>query len=810
MGDDLFTSPYQREEEQNLSAEIRAALAAIRRVFNQPAAPVRWNDDYIAVPLTVSVELPSRGTVGNIDIRPQEDIFLVVHRRYYPDLAPKVRSNRKDFPKGKLPHINPTGKGTPADFCLHRGSLDAWFAEHTIVDLVNRARGWLRDAARNRLIPEGDVFERTMVGNTQRTLIYEPQVYFSEIKQGRENDGGAAGWRFVAYDLLDDEKQAELGETGYSVAHAAMVSGAEALEVHLKYARVVNLLLKEYPQFGTEFQKRLFGLLLWTEDSKINSDYFGELPETLDEFIRWSESLGIPAAAALNEYLAQDLQLLAGVPVTIGVRRPAKVIGTESEIELINFVVSAGGDHWPREGQWDVAARVRVADHRTPLTPRFARKISALDENVEIERTLVLGTGALGSKIAMHLGRSGQVNLTLVNSASLSPHNLVRHALMGEKVGTSKAESVRDTIQRLYPAVKDLPITFHNDYAFSFTSGDRKAELEAHRFLLDATASQIVFNSMVSADLPAELRVCRVEIADEGRIGLLSLEGGDRNPRLDDLQMVLFDAAIEEKRLSNWLTRVQGRGDEELGSGLEEIQVGLSCSSATMRLADEVVSLHAAADTRRLRPILSGRAEREGMLALTFFADDGSVRSETRRVKPFVQVRARNDESWQLHIAAGVADTMREALRRASPKETGGLLVGQINFKRKVVYVTRLVLPKDSRGSAYAFYRGIQDLPETIREVERRTGGLLGYVGEWHTHPMGGPELSDTDIQAVENIREMLDPVSLPTLVTIVTPDGIHPHLFEAGSPRFELPHYRWTGRGFFRGILFSIRREDR
>lgn len=274
--------------------------------------------------------------------------------------------------------------------------------------------------------------------------------------------------------------------------------------------------------------------------------------------------------------------------------------------------------------------------------------------------------------------------------------------------------------------------------------------------------------------------------------------------------MLLFDAAIEEKRISNWLIRVQGRRDEELGSGLEEIQIGLSCSSATMRLADEVVSLYAAADTRRLRPILSGKAEREGMLAVTYFAEDGGVQSETKRIRPFVQVRARTDESWQLRIAAGVADTMRELLRRASPRETGGLLVGQINFRRKTVYVTRLVLPKDSRGSAYAFYRGIQDLPETIREVERRTGGLLGYVGEWHTHPMGGAELSDTDIQAVENLRGILDAVSLPTLVTIVTPDGINPHLFEAGSPRFELPRFRWTGRGFFRGILLSIRREDR
>ncbi len=812
MGDDFFTSSLRREEVQNLSAEIQAALASIRKAFGQPAEPVVWNDSYVAVPLTVDVELPSRGPVGGVDIRPREEIFLLIHRQFYPSLAPTVRSNRKDFPKPKFPHINPTPKGTAAYFCLHRGSLDAWFAEHTIVDLINRARGWLRDAARNRLNPEGDVFERTLIGETKRTLIYEPEIFLNEIKQGWTSTGNAAGWRIVAYDLLDDEKQAQLGESGYSVAYADIAFGAAVIEAHRNLAKVLNAILREHPQLGDKYQKRLFGLLLWTEEEKINSEYFGELPETLGDFIQWSERVGLPASTAFNEYLANDLHFFAGVPVTIAVRRPAKVIWTSSDVELINFIISAGGDHWPKDEKWDLFARTHVADHRTPLTPRFARQISALDENVDIEKTLVLGAGALGSKIAMHLARSGNVNLTLVDSAHLSPHNLVRHALSGEKVGVSKAEGVRDTIVRLYPAMKELPIAGYDDTALSYIAGEKHNELSVHRHLLDATASQVVFNSLCSANLPADLRIYRTEIADDGRIGLMSVEGANRNPRIDDLQIFLFDTAIDDNRISSWLTRVQVRRHEEVGSGLEEIQIGLSCSSATMRLADEVVSLHAAAATRRLRPILAGKAERDGLLAVTYFADDGAVQSGSKQVKPFVRVAAQNDPRWQLHIATGVRDTMNELLRRASPSEFGGLLIGRINFKRKIVYVTRLVPPpKDSRGSAYAFYRGIQDLPETIREVERRTGGLLGYVGEWHTHPMGGAELSDTDIQAVENLRGMLEPVSLPTLVTIVTPGGVHPHLFEPGSPRFDLPPIeRGTRRGFFRGLFFYPTRTGR
>ena len=98
-----------------------------------------------------------------------------------------------------------------------------------------------------------------------------------------------------------------------------------------------------------------------------------------------------------------------------------------------------------------------------------------------------------------------------------------------------------------------------------------------------------------------------------------------------------------------------------------------------------------------------------------------------------------------------------------------------------------LKAPRDSKGTPAAFVRGVYDLPESIKEIERKTGGLIGYVGEWHTHPMGGSELSYIDRIAVRNLRAILDPVRLPTLVTIVTPDDIHPHFFEPGSPPIQL-----------------------
>jgi integrative and conjugative element protein (TIGR02256 family) len=492
--------------------------------------------------------------------------------------------------------------------------------------------------------------------------------------------------------------------------------------------------------------------------------------------------LGFPIEAALDFYLANDLQFFGGVPIVLAVRRPQQVLGTESDIELLNFLISASGDHWPKEGAWDLAAEVRLSDHRTPLTPAFARKVSALEADASAEPTVVFGAGALGSKVATHLARSGSVAMKIVDNAKISPHNPVRHALGGRAIGLPNAEALKDELIKLYPGQGDLPIEGINGSALSRL---RKPDFFAgYANLVDMTASNIVFNALRDADLPDTLRVHRAEIAHRGRLGLLSIEGRGRNPRLDDLQSLIFDSAIEDDAIAAWLEEVKSTRDDRVGAGgLEDIQIGLSCSSATMRLADEVVSFHAAAATRRLRPYLAkdGPSRKDGAVYRSFLGEDGDSSAATRTFAPTILLDA--DAGWRIRIAASAAEEMSRLMRRHSPSETGGILVGRIATPRKTIYVTRLVPAPDSRGTPWVFTRGTEKLPEALERVQRRTGGLLTYVGEWHTHPMGGSDLSDTDKRAVISLRSMLDNVGLPTLVTIVTPDEIRPHLFEPTSP---------------------------
>ena len=87
------------------------------------------------------------------------------------------------------------------------------------------------------------------------------------------------------------------------------------------------------------------------------------------------------------------------------------------------------------------------------------------------------------------------------------------------------------------------------------------------------------------------------------------------------------------------------------------------------------------------------------------------------------------------------------------------ILTSYCNYKTKTVHVTGLITaPIDSWASSTQFIRGHFGLAEQISEIEKKSGGQLGYIGEWHTHPNGASHYSITDLNA------MIETVSCETV----------------------------------------------
>lgn len=751
-----YSQSHSELDPNHYSEAIQGAVEELRNSPRVSEVGLRhWNDHYVALTVTLEVDRPPR---SKVDIRKEEPIIFLLHVDQYPYSAPLVRADRRNFPS-HLPHLNPVSAGQPQSLCLHRGNLDDWFQDRTMSDLVVRVRSWLRDASAGRLIPEGDRFEPTRLAGLLGLNIF-PYEKLAELAETSN-----AGWSPVFYSLCS-ESSTDAGAWLYAIQYRFNFSQAQ-LE------SIFNLCLKilDLPE-PSAMSKRLIGLLLWPDLDRVSDEYFGVVPSTYGELRGFATKLGIDITAAMNEYFGQARSVLRGFPVSLVVRRPSALIGKDTNIEVLNFVVTLDEADFSLQDDCPVS----MLAHREPLTPERAKFLSHHEGEPSLPKTFIVGLGALGSKVALSLGRTGDVDLTLADYDELSPHNLARHAMLRPGLGKNKAEAVKEAIKDIYgDNLSENRITSVKKSLNSLITTDMEV-LSGHDLVLDFTASNAALNTLAGAALPDGCRVIRGEIADEGSLGIMMIEGPGRSPRIDDVQAFLFSKSLTDRSVAGWLSRYRAQRESNVGNVLEDVDVGVSCSSDTLRLADDVISLYAAATT------LSIRARPEaGELNLYTWHGEGDTPLQSRRwvLPPTVVCRPEESPGWEVRLSGVAAQRLREAFTRSGSRETGGVLLGRFHFKKRIVFVTEATgPPKDSTGRSYVFVRGVQNLPEEVQHAFDASGGLITYVGEWHTHPRGSGRLSPTDWDAVRQLRGLLDPDKHPTHILIVTPGGFTPHLF--------------------------------
>lgn len=772
----LFSASQPDLDTADCPAVIREAIGELKAAFGEDQVrAVYWNEHYVAIAMTVPVNLPTRGPVGGVDIRPFEPILLLLDKARYPDFAPGVRSDRPDFPANQLPHLNPVLAGQPASLCLHRGNIHDWFAEHTILDLVTRTQNWLRDAASNRLIRQHDHFEPTRP-DIERLIgiaVYEPHRIESYIEKRWRANRRKSGKTYLPCHLLGrDQSVSSLDNMLVSMRLGMPMSRREALAY-------------QDTLFGDRSNLPSIGLLVWPARNQVCHEYFGVLPHDFGSLVGFAQSLGLPLKTELQRYWTQcqstppSMRLSPFLPIILAVRRPQPLIGSDSSIEFLNFLICATGKWRPNQTGWLPGTPVLPLVHRTPLALEMARELSGCPEIDTNSRLLLIGCGALGSKVGLHLARAGLTNLTLVDNDELSPHNLIRHGLLAEQLGQNKAIALKQAIEAIFQERQQaIGIRAIPENAFEVIRGGQQALLSEHSRIVDCSASVSVLNMLADSNL--SVPIIRSELADEGELGILMSEGKERNPRIDDLQMYLYDLAVDDDRIAAWLQR-QKAESTEIGSGLEEITIGLGCNSATMRMADDVISYHAALAAMSIKKRWTGDEERAGV-QVSHLGDNltawGSV--DFHKVARIHELIPLNTADWVVRLSHKVYSLIQAQVAAALPNETGGLLVGFIHYKRRIIYVTRaLPPPPDSAGFPYAFKLGVQDVPEQLQEIYQRTGGVISYVGEWHSHPNGANQLSATDLAAVKQIAAHLQRAGIPAHIMIATTRGCYSHLFE-------------------------------
>jgi predicted ThiF/HesA family dinucleotide-utilizing enzyme len=127
--------------------------------------------------------------------------------------------------------------------------------------------------------------------------------------------------------------------------------------------------------------------------------------------------------------------------------------------------------------------------HPDRLTARGRLSMNLCNANV-----VILGVGALGSRLAEHLARAGAKALTLIDAQVLTAGNICRHTTTLKDVGVNKVDAVKQRLRQISPAVEVETVDMNLSGGAYFVTD----ALEEFDVVVDCTASDAALASLAA------------------------------------------------------------------------------------------------------------------------------------------------------------------------------------------------------------------------------------------------------------------------------------------------------------------------
>lgn len=680
----------------------------------------------------------------------------------YPANPPRIYL-RNDFNRS-LPHIQPGDLEDPVEPCYLDGDPRELLYRQGIGAIVNQLVYWLERAAKDELIDREQGWEPIRRDSIDDYAVVEHSSLRQLVRKH-------AAFRFlpVEYVKFIGPVDAQRPGKGYLFYGSVLPEPVSVNRKSLGDLRVSQTASKGF-QFGESIAIFATPGKLPSGDPYICDQYLPETVTNLSMLVQQAHRYGCgkeleDALTHLQRQTADIPTVTQSIPILVILcaRRPTHLIGSSSDLELIPYLLETPAPMFTDD---HAAIPVHPVALRHAISPQLLRDVSGI--NTPDDRILVqLGCGSLGSKIALHMARAGLAPSVVADNRTMSPHNAARHALVPSKERFNilwmvpKAEALADAINGLGQSAEAVNVD-----AVSLSANKKrlwKVIPKKAWAVVNATASLAVrdtLGALSTATMPA--RVIETSLFAGGSIGLMTIEGPDRNPNTSDLILDAYEMIRSDESIREHFFSINGN--------LERQEIGQGCSSTTMIMPDTDISLFAAPMARKLLEIRQQELPESGQAIIGRLDPDGLGLTWTSvDVGPYLCVQAENNSSWQIRISPRTHEMISEECGRYQDVETGGIIMGSASVVRKTITITNVLpAPVDSQRSAAAFILGTQGVNQMVEEYAKPTGFALHCVGTWHSHlqDSGG---SPRDYQTAAMIAAK---IAIPSVLLIKTPSG--------------------------------------
>ena len=680
--------------------------------------------------------VPSKNPVG---IEYREPLAIVVSSDR--TKVPEVRPLRRNFPV--TIHQNAVLDGDPLSLCLYEQHPLAILRTWTAPSFLRRIQWWLTEAAHNRLHQAEQPLEQLFFDSPDEIIL--PIGYLATVAGDNAplivTDGVAR------YRAADRQRE----HPAYS-----LILGPPNTPVAARFPiRLVSLSLPPITHGPVEREPSTLGGL----EDQLASRGAGVMNALIDQI---KSQVGDQGCAPEDDIKSTVLLLITPIrrtPSSPPERRQVRAFWVYSGLLPIGQAAGAlirnpGPQsryyiNYPLPGTppstaWRDLLISALTVHVLPDSSA-ARQMSGI--HAAGPQGVLAGAGSLGSALLDLWRRSGWGKWAVIDPDHLKPHNLIRHT--AHQLGYPKAEAV---------AARDKEIWRDIDQQVQSIVGDA-GNLDDSRVRPVLSEAQLIVDATTTVEVPRRLantgfsaRVVSAFITPGGDDCVLIAEDGQRRLRIDALEAQYWRAVLNQQ----W-------GEAHVARAANQFRSGASCRDISVVMPYSTILAHSATLAEQVQALGEDARiriwRRDRALGSTSMYDVSIA-------EPFFTAFSDLTVVWD----RGILEKVRELRKAALPAETGGVLVGYHDLNEGRIYVVdALNAPADSIGTPESFERGVMGLTATVAEIERRSAGQIGYLGEWHSHPKGyDASESGDDIWQLFFLGDLLRREDLPALMLIV------------------------------------------
>ncbi|AJF00181.1 Mov34/MPN/PAD-1 family protein [Pandoraea apista] len=758
---DLDGSRLEHEESRRLLAACQLQPAfdvvELRRLEKTGATGhVRQVVDGIVVECCDGT-VPSRNAVG---IKNRERLLLL----YGPGLLTpyEVRALRADFPATL--HQNAVQSGEAPSLCLYFEPWSAVERTWTPAKHLQRVLWWLRETARGTLHRSDQPLERLHFVSPHQIVLPSD---FNEQTSRREQV-----LRLTAARSRSDGTVLR-GEFKPIAAAGANEDGMGLEPLIVTVPPMVSTRIERYPATLGELHEQLV---------RYGSELLSPLVDAAKKALP-STGLPIQGGSIRNTLLLLQVPMARSADVVpdrtdvtgfiipnanlveLGLACGAYVDGktgnayARDSLPLVGLAAaSSDGDETWRQ------YRLEPVDVRGPFLLKDARRASGIgSQNSEFHGVLA-GVGALGSSMAELWSREAWGVWTYIDDDLLHAHNIVRHVGKDPHIGWAKVDVVANMVELNWPsAPKPKAIAAK---ANQVGNAEVTEAISAATLFVDATTTLEVPRDLAERDDTP--RMASTFLTPSGSDCVLLLEDEARTVRLTSLEAQYYRAILNSKWGASHLVGHHG-----------SYWVGAGCRDLSGVLSPEVIQLHAATLARQVR-LLSACPEAQ-IRVWSMDEKSGAISVEIVPVEASLQLSV---GEWHVIWDEGLQTKLRMLREHGLPNETGGVILGYVDQKRKAFHIVDVLpAPADSDVSRTGFTRGASGVKDSIDRASELTANIVSYLGEWHSHPKHvSAAPSATDATLLAYLAETLAMDGMPALMVIVGETDISVSLGDEGG----------------------------